>query len=159
MKGGRTLLAKVLKGSRSQDVLALGLERSPAYGYYRHLPPEDVRARIDWVILNGYLTLVYDHRLPMLVYTDQGWEIEKDTCAEELLRQMDEKLSAGQRPFDMSHLRDRNRGLIWRLLDKMEATGNPKYLPLLEAWEQVDYKKVCQRIRQVMHRLSGPQPR
>jgi hypothetical protein len=54
----------------------------------------------------------------------------------------------------MSYLRDKNRGLIWLLLEKVESTGDPKYIPLLEAWEQVDYKKVQQRIRQVIDRLK-----
>jgi len=48
---------------------------------------------------------------------------------------------------------DKPRDLIWLLLDKVEATGDRRYLPLLEAWERVDYKKVRQRIRQVIARL------
>ena len=47
-----------------------------------------------------------------------------------------------------------NRGLILLLLDKVEATGDPKYIALLEAWEQVDYKKTKQRIRQVIQHLN-----
>jgi len=56
----------------------------------------------------------------------------------------------------MSYLKDRNRGMIMLLLDKVEATGDPKYIPLLEAWQQIDYKKVRQRIRQVVNHLSEP---
>jgi hypothetical protein len=33
MSGGRSLLAKVLKGSRAKKVLGLGLDASPVYGY------------------------------------------------------------------------------------------------------------------------------
>jgi len=46
--------------------------------------------------------------------------------------------------------------MIMLLLDKVEATGDPKYIPLLEAWQQIDYKKVRQRIRQVVNHLSEP---
>lgn len=35
--GGRNLLAKVMKGSRSKEVLDLQLNLSPVYGYYRGL--------------------------------------------------------------------------------------------------------------------------
>jgi len=49
--------------------------------------------------------------------------------------------------------KDKPRDLILLLLDKLEATGDRKYVPLLEAWERVDYKKVRQRIRQVITRL------
>jgi hypothetical protein len=55
----------------------------------------------------------------------------------------------------MSYLKDRNRTLIWCLLDKIEASGNPKYLPLLEAWEQIDYKKVKVRIAEVMSKIRA----
>jgi hypothetical protein len=155
MSGGRNLLAKILKGSRAKEVLNLGLERSPVYGRYRQLSLEDILARIDWVILNGYLAIEYDYRLPLLRYTEAGWEIEKETYADELLRGFDDVLASGQRPFDMTYLKDRNRGLIMLLLDKVEATCDPKYVPLLEAWEQVDYKKVKQRIRHVIQRLNS----
>ena len=153
MRGGRSLLSKILKGSREQDVLGLSLDKSPVYGYYRHLAKEEILARIDWVILEGYLDIQYDYRLPLLVYTDRGWEIERETYANELLHGFDEMLQAG-RPLDMRYLKDRDRGLILLLLEKVEATRNPKYVPLLEAWEQVDYKKVRQRIHQVIARIA-----
>src|SRR5512137_2802993 len=70
MQGGRSLLVKVLKGSRAQEVLKLGLDQSPVYGYYRQLSPEEILARIDWVIEAGYLDIQYDGRLPLLAYTE-----------------------------------------------------------------------------------------
>jgi hypothetical protein len=170
MRGGRTLLSKILKGSRSKDVLNLNLDQSPVYGYYRSLPEEEILARIDWTIRSGYLAIEYDRRLPLLVYTEPGWAIEKETYADELLRGLEEMLAPltptplpprgrgvgvrGGRPLDVSHLKDRNRSVIWRLLEKVEASGERKYLPVLEAWAQIDYKKVRQRIRQVMQRLN-----
>jgi hypothetical protein len=154
MKAGRTLLAKVLKGSRAREVLDLALDRSPIHGFYQRLSQEEILARIDWLILNGYLAIEYDHRLPLLVYTEKGWGIEKETYADELLRGFDKMLASDNRPFDMSYLKDRNRGLILLLLDKAEATGDPKYIPLLEAWEPMNYKKVRQRIRQVISHLN-----
>jgi hypothetical protein len=155
MRGGRTLLAKILKGSRSKDVLQLGLDRNPVYGFFRELREEKVLARIDWAILHGYLAVEYDHRLPLLVYTERGWAIEKETYADELLRGLDERLAQGPLPLDMSHLKDKNGSMIWRLLEKIEESGDRKYIPALEAWEPIDYKKVRQRIRQVMHRLNA----
>jgi hypothetical protein len=112
-------------------------------------------ARVDWLILHGYLTLEYDHRLPLLVYTERGWAIERETYTEELLGEFNEALTAGREPTDLSHLKDKNRQVIWLLLDKLEASGDKRYIPLLSAWEQVDSKKVRQRIRQVMARLGA----
>ena len=86
MSGGRNLLVKILKGSRQKKLLELKLDRSPVYGYYQDLSPEEILARVDWVIVNGYLDIRYEYRLPLLVYTTKGWEIEKDTYSTEILR-------------------------------------------------------------------------
>jgi hypothetical protein len=154
MHGGRSLLVKVLRGSRSKDVLDRSLDESPAYGYYRDLSDDDVLARIDWVILHGYLAIEYDYRLPLLVYTPSGWAIEKETYADELFQRLAVTLTAGPQAFDVGDLKDRNREIILRLLEKVEASGEKRFIPLLEAWEQIDYKKVRQRLRQVIARLS-----
>jgi hypothetical protein len=152
--GGRSLLVKILKGSHAQEVLKLHFDQCPVYGYFQHLSADEVLARIDRAILDGYLKVVYDYRLPVLVFTDAGWEIEKETFANELLAGFDNLLTTSQPPYDLSYLKERNRSLIWHLLDKIQASGNPKYLPLLEAWEQIDYKKVKQRIQQIMRKIK-----
>lgn len=54
----------------------------------------------------------------------------------------------------MGYLKDRPRDMIWLLLDKVEAAKDKKYIPLLEAWAQVDYKKVRERVRQVIAVLN-----
>ncbi len=153
--GGRSLLVKILKGSHAQDVLQHHLDQCPVHGYFHHLSTEEILARIDRAILDGYLQVAYDYRLPVLVFTDVGWEIEKETFANELLAEFDELLTTKQPPYDMNYLKDRNRSLIWYLLGKIEASGNSKYLPLLEAWAQIDYKKVKLRIEQVMREIKA----
>jgi len=152
--GGRSLLVKILKGSHAEEVLRLHFDQCPVYGYFHDRSADDVLAKIDRAILDGYLKIMYDYRLPVLVFTDAGWEIEKETFANELLAGFDKLLTTSQPPYDMSYLKDRNRSLIWCLLDKIEASGNSKYLPLLEAWEQMDYKKVKLRIEEVMRKIK-----
>lgn len=44
--------------------------------------------------------------------------------------------------------------MIMLLLDKVEASGDVRYIPLLEAWQKIDYKKIAQRIEQVVERLE-----
>ena len=83
MKGGRNMLVKTLKGSREKKLLEHGMDQNPAYGFYKDLSMEAVGERVDWMILAGYLKIVYDYRLPLIVYTDRGWEIEKYTYARE----------------------------------------------------------------------------
>jgi hypothetical protein len=153
MRGGRSILAKLLKGSRERRLLELGLDKSPAYGHFKGLPIEDVMARIDWAIQSGYLALEYDYRLPLLVYADRGWEIEKETYAAELLQGFDRILDCGTTTCDMEYLKDRDRAMILRLLDMVEATRDPKYVPLLRAWQQLDHRKVRERIEGVIESL------
>lgn len=154
MQGGRALLSKILKGSRDKRVLELKLDTSPVYGVYQHVTLDQILARIDWVIRAGYLAIEYSGRLPLIVYTEQGWEIEKDTYTDELLHGFDQLLDSGADAYNMRYLKDRDRHMIFLLLEKVRASGNPKYLPLLEAWKQVDYKKVRHRIQQVIQHLQ-----
>lgn len=153
MRGGRTLLAKILKGSREKKLLELELDKSPVYGFYRQLSTDEILARIDWVILEGYLALEYDYRLPLFVYTREGWEIEMDTYSDELLQGFDRLLESGAGIFDMEYLKDRDREMILMLLDEVESSGNQDYIPILEAWKEIDYKKVRKRIQQVITHL------
>ena len=155
MRGGRNLLAKILKGSRDKKVFELNLDRSPVYGYFHHLTVKEITQKIDWVIVDGYLAIEYDYRLPLLIYMPKGWKIEMDTYSDELLQGFNEMLEGGAKHFLMIYLKDKNRELIWMLLDKVEATGDSKYIPLLESWEKVDYKKVRQRINKVIDSLKG----
>ena len=152
-RGGRTLLTRILRGSRIKKVLEYELNQSPVYGYFHNLSDHDTLARIDWAILHGYLRIEYNHRLPVLVFTQKGWEIERNNYANELLEGFDEILRDGP-PYPMEYLKDRDRGMILLLLDKTGATGDPRYIPLLEAWRNVDYQKVRRRIGQVIHQLT-----
>ena len=152
-QGGRTLLTRILRGSKSKDVLARGLDRSPVYGYFKNISDEQTLARIDWAILNGYLRIEHFDRIPLLVYTQKGWEIERENYADELLAGFDNLIQKGP-PFDMEYLKDRDRQMILRLLDKIETAGDARYVPLLEAWKKIDYKKIQFRIREVIGRLE-----
>ena len=151
-RGGRNLLKLILRGSKAKRIRELGLDSSPVHGFFSQLSDEGAMQRIDWTILNGYLSFFYDGRLPLLEFTQKGWEIERENYADELLAGFDELLQQGP-PFDMEYLKDRDRQMILLLLDKVEATDRPDYVPLLEAWREIDYKKVRQRISNVIRRL------
>ena len=95
----------------------------------------------------------YDYRLPVLVFTQKGWEIERETYANELLAGFDALLKTGP-TYDMQYLKDRNRGMILLLLDKIAATGDEKYIRILKAWRKIDYQKVRRRIGHVIRELE-----
>ncbi|MBN2088612.1 RQC domain protein [candidate division KSB1 bacterium] len=149
-RGGRSALAKILKGSRESKILEHDLDKSPVYGYFKDLSLADITAKIDWLILKGYLKIAYDYRLPLLAYTLKGWEIEMDTYTDELIKEFDEMINSSSADFDMTYLKDTNREMILLLLDKVEETKDPRYIPLLKSWGKIDYKKVRQRINEVI---------
>jgi superfamily II DNA helicase RecQ len=155
MSGGRTLLSKILKGSHDRKIIELKLDTCPAYGYFKQLDHIEILARIDWAILNGYLTLEYSRRLPLLLYTPQGWEIGKDTYSTELLKTLKDMAVRKCNSKDCSFLKDKNRSLILLLLDKIAYSKDPTYIYILKQWEQIEYKKVRERIQQVIQAIEG----
>ncbi len=152
--GGRNMLAKILKGSKEKKLLEYGLDQCPVYGYYKMLKLEEIMARVDWIIVQGYLDIKYSGRLPMIVFTEKGWEIERDTYSDELLQHLRGSLSNGDFSF-VHELKDRNRGMILLLLNKIEQTGDKGFIPLLKAWQQIEYRKVRAEIQRVINSLNS----
>jgi len=157
MSGGRSMLAKILKGSKDKKVLELGLDQSPVYGYFNKLKLDEITAKIDWLIINDYLEIKYDYRLPLLAYTEKGWHTERDTYSDELLEKLRELLKSSDFSFVVD-LKDRNRGMILLLLDKIKATRDKRFIPLLEAWETIEYKKLQAVISEVIEALEDQKP-
>ncbi|HEX6746479.1 MAG TPA: RQC-minor-1 family DNA-binding protein [Longimicrobium sp.] len=152
MRGGRTLLAKVLKGSREKRVLELELDRSPVYGRYREMKPDEILHRIDWVIRHGYLRIEYDYKLPLLVYTPAGWEIEKETFAREKIARLDEMLAVGP-PYPTEELKSTNNQVKRRMLEMLLERGDAAYLPVLQAWKRTDSQKMRPEIDRAVRLL------
>lgn len=150
--GGRSMLAKILKGSKDKKVLEHGLDQCPVYGYYSALTLTEITNRIDWTIKKGYLEIEYRDRLPMLVFSEKGWEIERETYAEELLQELVKFLEGADYSY-VYKLKDRNRGMILLLIQKIRQTGNARFISLLRAWREIEYKKVQAAIQRVIDYL------
>ena len=114
---------------------------------------DEILKRIDWVIQKGYMAIEYSGRLPLLVFTPSGWEIEQDTYSTELLQLLKGLSLAAVDKGDVLFLKDKNRSLIIMLLDKIEASNDPTYIAVLEQWRQIDYRKVRQKIEAVTQSL------
>ena len=146
------MLANILKGSKDKKVIEHGLDQCPVYGYYRELTLQEITNRIDWMIKKGLLEIEYRGRLPLLVFSEIGWEIERETYAEELLQKL-AKLLEGKDYSFVQELKDRNREMILLLIEKIKLTGNARFIPLLKAWEEIEYKKVRAEIQSVINYL------
>ena len=154
LTGGRSMLAKILKGSKDKKILEYKLNECPAYGYYHDMKLDDISKCIDWMIKNDYLRIKYDYRLPLLVFSEKGWEIEKETFAEELYQRfcLDVKEKHARVIFEMKEV---NRQVVMRVLDKIEEEGTKEFLTCLEAWELMEVKKVATRIAAVENAIKS----
>jgi len=151
--GGRSMLAKILKGSKDKKIFEYKLNECPAYGYYQDMKLDDITKCIDWMIKEDYLRIEYDYRLPLLVFSEKGWQIEKETFAQELYQRMclDVEEKKARVLFEMKEV---NRQVVMRVLDKIEKDGTEEFLPYLEAWKMLEVKKVAARIAEVENKIS-----
>lgn len=51
-------------------------------------------------------------------------------------------------------MKEVNRQVVMRVLDKIEKDGTEKFLPYLEAWKMLEVKKVAARIAEVENKIS-----
>lgn len=151
--GGRSMLAKILKGSKDKTIFKYKLNECPAYGYYQDMKLDDISKCIDWMIKEDYLRIEYDYRLPLLVFSEKGWQIEKETFAQELYQRMclDVEEKKARVLFEMKEV---NRQVVMCVLDKIEKDGTEEFLPYLEAWKMLEVKKVAARIAEVENKIS-----
>ena len=153
--GGRGLLAKVLKGSRQKAVLEHELDRSPAYGALSELSLDEITARIDWLIINGYFRIEYDYRLPLLVYGERGWAIERETYAEESLERLDGLIADADNDAlaDLSWLTERNPEVLRLVIERIEDLQDSKYLPVRQRWKKSASKRMGHQLRAAVRAL------
>ena len=151
--GGRSMLAKILKGSKDKKIFEYKLNECPAYGYYQDMKLDDISKCIDWMIKKDYLRIEYDYRLPLLVFSEKGWQIERETFAQELYQRicLDVEEKKARVIFEMKEV---NRQVVMRVLDKIEKDGTKEFLSYLEAWKMLEVKKVAARIAEVENKIS-----
>lgn len=151
--GGRSMLVKILKGSKDKKVLEHKLDECPAYGYFRRLTMDEISTRVDWMIKEDYLRIEYNGRLPMLVFSEAGWEIEKDTFANELYQRFCHELEAGTEGI-LAEMKDVNRQVVYDILRRIRDSKNAGFIPLLEKWKSTEVRKVRERIAGVQRALA-----
>jgi len=154
MKAGRNMLAKILKGSKDKKVLELKLNECPAYGYYHDMKLADIMHYIDWMIDEDYLRIKYEGRLPLLVFSDKGWEIEKETYAQDLYQLFCLDVKEND-PRVIHRLINVNRKVILRILDIIEEEGTEEFIPCLEAYKKIESKRIGRRIIEVENTIKN----
>ncbi|MCK5268325.1 MAG: hypothetical protein KAR07_09160, partial [Spirochaetes bacterium] len=130
------------------------LDKEPVYGIFNEFTIPEITGKIDWAILHDYIQIEYDYRLPLLYHTHKGWQIARQVRVKELIKQFNDMLASDSAEYNMAFLKDRNRELIFELLEEIRNINDKKYIPLLKAWEEIDYKKVKSRIGSVLRDLE-----
>lgn len=152
---GRNMLVKILKGSKDKKVLEYKLDECPAYGYYHDLTMDEIGKRVDYMIVKRYLRIEYSGRLPMLVFTDKGWEIERDTYTKEWYGRFQDAVETKVVSLNMfEELKIVNRQVVFGLLDMIKESGDRRYIPLLKAWQKGEVRKVREKIGKVIAQLE-----
>lgn len=147
------MLVKILKGSKDKKVLDYKLQDCPAYGFFHELTMEEISYRVDWMIQKDYLRIDYNGRLPMLIFSEKGWEIERETFAEELFQRFCHDVEE-KNDVVIFEMKDVNRQVVFDVLEKIRNTGNMDFIPLLEAWKAMEVHKVSGRIGDVIKTLK-----
>lgn len=153
--GGRTILAKILKGSKDKKLLGKQLNLCPSYGCFKHMTIGEITLIVDWMIINNYLDIEYNWRLPMIVFAEKGWQTYKPFYVDEIYNKI---LNANSSDKDkiIDDLKKTNREVILMLLDKIGLSNNIGFIRFLNQWESVEVKKVRQKINFTINKIKSP---
>ncbi|MDR3594740.1 RQC-minor-1 family DNA-binding protein [Clostridium sp.] len=151
---GRTMLARILKGSKDKKLLEKELNKCPSYGYYKHLSIEEITKNIDWMIVNDYLDIDYNGRLPMIIFSEKGWETYKPFYVEELYNII-LNVNETDRNILIEQMKQTNRQVVKLLLLKIGESKNIGFIRFLTKWESVEVKKVRYMINCAISKLKS----
>lgn len=74
---GKTMVTDVLCGADNQRLVSFGLDKLSTYGIMSDVPAQTIRAELDHLIANGYLSLT-DDEYPVVVLTPLSAKIVKE---------------------------------------------------------------------------------
>ena len=154
MRGGRALLARVLKGSTAREVRAAGWPGLPAYGALRGLPLAAVEARIDWAIRSGYLQIETHTGRPLVCLGPAGWELDRAIYVEEILADFRRKLAEPHQLGDYMYLQEINPEILCQVLDEIRRQDAADFAPVLRSWKGFALPAVQRRIERVLAALE-----
>jgi hypothetical protein len=154
-KGGRSLLTKLLRGSRDKRILEHDLQHVPVYGCFLEYSEEEVRNKIDWLIEHHFLGIEYDGRLPMLVFEPLGWEIERETHAGELFATLSRMANEWEQPTDWRLFTQCQRDVAEIILSRVSDSGDIRFATLLQSWQISETRKRKALIQRVLNDLTA----
>ncbi len=154
LNGGPDLLIKLLKGSDDRQIKECYLNKTPSYGYCRHLTTEEITNKVNWLIRNGFLEVRNENQIQTLAFTKKGWQVERNTFADEVLEKLEIALKIGNYRC-VNYLKSLNTSVLITLLEKIKITKDRRFIPLLNAWKEIEDEQLLYAIKAVITSLSN----
>jgi len=162
MGAGRSGVTLILKGSRSRKVLAQEWDKLPDYGRLQHLTTDEIARKVDWCLHHDWLRIEYNHEVPLLVHSPQGWERVKALWVARVLDWFAEWAAAGQLESVWPSLEPFHREIKFRVLETIAQDQRGELAPVLRAWFPHEVRAVREALNRTLQALgqSGlPHPR
>ncbi len=146
---GRAMLTKILKGSSDKKLLEKGLSSCPSYGYYKQLTIAKITKLVDWTIVNGYLCIEYNGKLPVIIFSSKGWTMYKPIYARELIDKIMQNNEENEELL-INRLKNTNREVIIEIVEQIIISKNEEIVPFLLKWQKDEVNKVRVLIEQMI---------
>jgi len=156
---GRSGLALILAGSRSQKVLKNEWDQVEYYGAFSDMTAKVVTTLIDWCIHNDWLKIEHTRDgIPLIVHSHKGWERTKEVWVALLLKEFTTWVADGQPANVHARMEHINRQIKLMVLAAIEEDGRKDLVPVLRAWFEPEVRKMREAINETLEVL-GQKPR
>ncbi len=157
-KGGKELLVQVLKGMRSELVVAAGAEGMRHFGSLGALTLSQIEARLDRMLEEDLLRIEHYWELPLVVHSPAGWERTTHLWADQLYDAIRDRASVGDVAGIFAEVGRVHREVKMLVLDLVETRGDSGFVSVLESWREREGKRMKRRISEVLERLRCASP-
>lgn len=157
-KGGRDLLAQVLKGIHSEVVLAAEAEKTKGFGSLASLSLAQIEAMIDKILADDLLRIEPYLGRPLLVHSPAGWERTKELLAARIVARFRDRAASGDAKGVYGEIARIHREVKLLVLERVTTSADARLTPVLEAWRERETKPMKRRIGEVLDRLACASP-
>lgn len=154
-RGGKELLVQVLKGMRSDLVLASGGEKLKHFGVLGELTLGEIEAKIDRIVGEDLLRIEHYWNRALVVHSPAGWERIRSLWAHLLWSSFERRARIGDLGGIYAEVGRVHKEVKLAFLDRVEQEGASRFAPVLEAWQEREGKRIRRRILEVLERLAG----
>lgn len=157
-KGGRDLLAQVLKGIHSEMVLASEGEKLKAFASLAGLTLAQIEAKIDKLLEDDLLRVEHYLGRTLLVHSPAGWERTKGLLAGRVYSSLLQRAETSDAKGLYGEIGRVHREVKFLVLARIEETRDPRFAPMLDSWRERETKPMKRRIGEVLERLKCASP-